>query len=254
MLIPGFSTIHNLRDYGGYATADNARLRAKTLYRSGHLSDADNAELGGIDQLALRAMIDLRSDRERHEHPFRALPNTAYTLYFANGGMQDAPHLSGRFSKMQDASEVRAAMTRFYGQMPFLPECREAFRVYLETLAATDGPSLVHCFAGKDRTGFAVALVHKLLGVHDDDLMADYLKTNDTGEARIEDGVATLRGKHGAQMSDIALREVMMVTPAYLATAFAALDETASGMTGYIREHLKLSPAQIEQLRQNCLA
>ncbi len=254
MLIPDFRTIHNLRDYGGYGTADNARLRARTLYRSGHLSDADAEELGGIDQLGLRAMIDLRSDRERHEHPFRALPAAAYTLHFANGGQQDAPHLSGLFSNMQDATQVRTAMARFYGQMPFLPECRDAFRLFLETLAATDGPSLVHCFAGKDRTGFAVALVHKLLGVHDDDLMADYLKTNDSGDARIQDGVASLRRKHGTQMSDVALREVMMVTPDYLTCAFAALDETAGGMAGYFREHLNVSANQIEQIRQNCLA
>lgn len=249
-----FSTIHNLRDYGGYRSTDGRQLRRDVLFRSGHLSDAGPEELAKIDTLSLQSMIDLRGDRERHEHPFVLPVSASYRLHHAQGGMEDAPHLSGRFAYMKDVAEVRAAMTDFYGQMPFIPECQDAFRIYLGALAQNGGPSLVHCFAGKDRTGFAVALVHTLLGVHADDRMADYLKTNETGEARIEAGIAAMRSKHGIDINESAFREVMMVRPEYLESVFQALDDSAGGSRQYVLHTLKLPEAAIDSIRQHYLA
>ena len=248
-----FTTIHNLRDYGCYRSTDGRQLRSGVLFRSGQLSDAGADELAGVDALSLQAMIDLRGDRERHEHPFVVPPSASYRLLHAQGGMEDAPHLSGRFAHMQDVAEVRAAMTTFYAQMPFIPECQAAFRVYLEALAHNQGPSLVHCFAGKDRTGFAVALLHSLLGVHADDRMADYLKTNETGEARVEAGLAAMRYKHGMNINETAFREVMMVRPEYLESAFQALDETVGGARHYVLDILKLPDTAINSIRQHHL-
>jgi protein tyrosine/serine phosphatase len=248
-----YSTIHNLRDYGGYRTTDGSRVRSAMLFRSGQLSDAAADELAKIDTLSLRSMIDLRGDRERHEHPFQPPVNASYRLFYAQGGMEDAPHLSNRFAHMQDVAEVHAAMAGFYRQLPFIPECQAAFRVYFETLAEFDGPSLVHCFAGKDRTGFAVALLHTLLGVHADDRMADYLETNETGEARIQAGIDAMRRKHGADINEAAFREVMMVRAEYLESAFQALDDNVGGAEQYLREYLKLPDAFIYSIRKHYL-
>src|SRR3546814_13205778 len=81
----------------------------------------------------------------------------------------------------------------------------------LAALAEYDAPSLVHCVAGKDRTGFAVAIVHRLLGVHDDDLMHDYLLTNTAGriEERIAQGAAHIRARYGAEIKDEAVRTII---------------------------------------------
>jgi protein-tyrosine phosphatase len=244
------STIHNLRDYGGYHTVDNRRLHSGKLFRSGQLSDAGPEELAKIDDLALQSMIDLRGDRERHEHPFIIPPKASYRLHHAKGGMEDAPHLSGRFAHMKDVTEVRAAMTDFYAQMPFIPECQAAFSVYFDTLAQNEGPSLVHCFAGKDRTGFAVALLQTLLGVHPDDRMAEYLKTNEAGEERVEAGIAAMRSKHGIDINESAFREVMMVRSEYLESAFKALDEVVGGSREYVLNTLKMPDAAIDNIRQ----
>lgn len=247
------STIHNLRDYGGYRTIDNRQLLSGKLFRSGQVSDADPQELSKIDHLSLRSIIDLRGDRERQEHPFVVPVDAQYSLHHAQGGMEDAPHLSGRFAHMKDVTEVQAAMTAFYSQMPFIPECQAAFGVYFEVLAQLEGPTLVHCFAGKDRTGFAVALLHTLLGVHPDDRMAEYLKTNETGEARVEAGIAAMRSKHGIDINESAFREVMMVRPEYLQSAFNALDEVAGGAAAYVSNTLKKPDAVIDRIRQHYL-
>jgi protein-tyrosine phosphatase len=69
-------------------------------------------------------------------------------------------------------------MTALYGEMPFAPSHLDLFAQYFQVLAESDRPVLIHCAAGKDRTGMLAALTHHLLGVSRDDLLADYLLTN----------------------------------------------------------------------------
>src|SRR3546814_12315258 len=81
-----------------------------------------------------------------------------------------------------------------YAGMPYRPALVATLRLYLAALAEYDTPSLVHCVAGTDRTGLAVALVNRLLGVHEDDLMHAYLLTNTAGtiHERIAQGAPPL--------------------------------------------------------------
>src|SRR3546814_1044261 len=80
------------------------------------------------------------------------------------------------------------------------------------------------------RTGFAVAIVHRLLGVHEDDLMHDYLLTNTAGkiEERIAQGAAHIRSRYGAEIHDDAIRALMSVNPIYLDAALATVDRKST--------------------------
>src|SRR3546814_16552012 len=112
-----------------------------------------------------------------------------------------------------------------YAGMPYRPALVATLRLYLAALAEYDTPSLVHCVAGKDRTGFAVAIVHRLLGVHEDDLMHDYLLTNTAGriDERIAQGAAHIRDRYGAENGDAAIRALRSGNPAYPDTAPATV-------------------------------
>ena len=66
----------------------------------------------------------------------------------------------------------------FYCRLPFDPPYIDLFSRFFEALATTTGPLLVHCTGGKDRTGMIVALTHRLLDVHPDDIISDYLLSN----------------------------------------------------------------------------
>src|SRR5690606_33039251 len=96
------------------------------------------------------------------------------------------------------------AMERIYRNLPNREPVLWVMRQYFATLARGPdeggGASLVHCLAGKDRTGMAVALLHHALGVHPDDAMEDFLLTNTAGniEARVAAGGETIRAKYGA--------------------------------------------------------
>lgn len=239
------SGVHNFRDYGGYGVEGGGRLRDAILWRSAHHETASDADLVAIDALGLETVIDLRGDDERESHPCRRSDNFSARVLFAGGitaGL--APHLQAAGGAI-DAETARERMIDTYAGMPYRPALVATLRLYLAALAEYDAPSLVHCVAGKDRTGFAVAVVHRLLGVHEDDLMQDYLLTNTAGkiDERIEQGAANIRARYGAEIHDDAIRALMSVNPAYLDAALATVRRDHGDIPTYAETVLNLTPA-----------
>jgi protein-tyrosine phosphatase len=243
--------IHNFRDYGGYAVESGGRLRRGILWRSAHHEQASDDDLAAIDALGIDTVIDLRGDDERAAHPCRRSDNFAARVMFAPGNTAGlAPHLAAAKSGIT-ADVARERMIATYENMPYRPVLVESLRLYVAALAEYDSPSLVHCVAGKDRTGFAVALIHRLLGVHEDDVMADYLLTNVAGriEERIEQGARVIRANYGSEIKDDAIRTLMMVGPAYLDAAFATIRERHGSLAQYAEDVLGMTPEMHEGLR-----
>jgi len=123
-------------------------------------------------------------------------------------------------------------------------------RQMLVTLAGIDGPSLVNCMAGKDRTGIAVAMVQRALGVHRDDVIADYLLTGELGdqEARIAAGYRTFGAATG-ELDPEVVRAIMGVDAAYMESAFAAID-AEHGEEAYLSGVLGVDAGLRERLRE----
>jgi protein tyrosine/serine phosphatase len=244
------SGVHNFRDYGGYAVEGGGRLRDGSLWRSAHHVEAADDDLTAIDGLGIETIIDLRGDDEREQHPCRRSENFAGRVLFAGGitaGL--APHLQAAGGAI-DVETARARMIDTYAGMPYRSALVATLRLYLSALAEYDAPSLVHCVAGKDRTGFAVAIVHRLLGVHEDDLMHDYLLTNTAGkiEERIEQGAAHIRARYGAEVGDDAVRALMSVNPVYLDAALATVRRDHGDIPGYAEAVLNFTPEMREAM------
>lgn len=248
--------IHNFRDYGGYAIAGGGRLRRGLLFRSAQHRDATAGDLAAVAGLGLRTVIDLRGASEGADAPCpRPTGFDALVIRADEETSGLAPHL--RAAQLADSpATARQAMLRSYAGMPFRRVLSGIIARYLAALAERDGPSLVHCMAGKDRTGFAVALVHRLLGVHADDIDADFLLTNMAGnpEARIAAGAATVRQRYGMTMDDATVRVIMSVEPEYLAAAWAAIDERHGGLDGYLRDVLGLTAASRDAMAARLIA
>jgi protein-tyrosine phosphatase len=243
--------VHNFRDYGGYAVDSGGRLRRGILWRSAHHEQASDDDLAAIDALRIDTVIDLRGDDERAAHPCRRSADFAARVMFAPGitaGL--APHLAAAGTGIT-AAVARERMIVTYETMPYRPVLTQSLRLYLSALAEYDSPSLVHCVAGKDRTGFAVALVHRLLGVHEDDVMADYLLTNVAGriDERVAQGGVVIRARYGGEIADDAIRTLMMVSPAYLDAAFAAIREGHGTLAQYAEDVLGMTPEQQDAMR-----
>ncbi|WP_176473425.1 tyrosine-protein phosphatase [Sphingopyxis sp. GW247-27LB] len=244
------SGVHNFRDYGGYAVEGGGRLRDGILWRSAHHAEAADDDLTAIDGLGIETIIDLRGDDEREMHPCRRSENFAGRVLFAGGATAGlAPHLQAAVGAI-DAATARARMIDTYAGMPYRPALVATLRLYLAALAEYDAPSLVHCVAGKDRTGFAVAIVHRLLGVHEDDLMHDYLLTNTAGkvEERVAQGAAHIRARYGSEIQDEAVRAIMSVNPVYLDAALATVRRDHGDIPGYAEAVLNFTPEMREAM------
>lgn len=246
-----FERIFNFRDYGGYATA-HGRLVTGQLFRSGHHHGATAADLDLFGRHGIARVIDLRGDSERTSHPCSRAPGFAADVLFAPGETDGREIPRADF---EDAAASRARMIAVYRLLPFVPALAATYRLFLDALIERPGASMVHCFAGKDRTGIAVALVHALTGVHCDDLMADYLRSNDPDliERRLVAEAPTIRAAFGDR-SDAALRRMFGVEAAYLDAAFGAMDERHGGVDGYAEAVLGITPARAALLRARLTA
>lgn len=250
--------IHNFRDYGGYQ-ARGGTLRKGVLWRSGQHVGATEADLETVQGLGIGTVIDLRGDSERAAYPCLRHPEFGAAVVFEPG---ETASLKGAAVHEEMAREVVSerdavnAMTALYERLPFRPVLAGTYRLYLRTLADNDHPTLLHCLAGKDRTGVAAALVHTLLGVHHDDIVADYVLTNTAGdaEARIAAGATAVRSGFGARMEDGAVRVLMGVRPEFLETAFAAIRQQYGSVEAYAEQLLGAGPEAVRAMEANLVA
>lgn len=254
--------VHNFRDYGGYALPGGGRLKRGILWRSGQHHGATDADLEHIARLGLATVFDLRSSRERSVHPCRRPDGfTAQVILSDDPPPREkrveaaAPHVAQAMTAtsagLHDPEEIRAGMRRNYSGIAWRPELVAAIRLYLDRLASGAGPSLVNCMAGKDRTGIAVAMLHHAVGVHPDDIMADYLLTNTAGdvEARIAAGIETIRATSRAT-DDTLLRIMMGVERDWLESVYRRANEEHGSIDGYLRDVLGVDDHLRNRLRQ----
>ena len=245
-----FEAIDNFRDYGDYATAAGRRISPGRLLRSAHHARATDADLERLKGFGIGAVVDLRRPGERRDQPSRR--HEGFDALVIESGIDDgaeAPHIT--FLKTEDLTPAsgRRFMERTYRSLPFDPSHIEVFGRYFQTLGALAGdqdrPVLIHCAAGKDRTGVLAALTHHLLGVHRDDLVEDYLLTNTAVDlaGRAPSIARQLHKMTGRIASDEAVTAFLGVEPAYLEAAFAEVEARHGSLDAYLEQALGVDAA-----------
>ena len=168
----------NFRDLGGYRTEDGRTVRRNTVFRSAHLGGLTAEDRSALGRLGVRTIVDLRGVSEAAETP-HLIEGLACRIVGAHiepgvgdkirGAVADGtanPHIMMGF------------LTDHYRDYP--RRCAPGFRTLFSTLSdGTHRPLVFHCTAGKDRTGFASALLLSLLGVPWETVLEDYLRTNE---------------------------------------------------------------------------
>lgn len=243
---PPLEGIHNFRDYGGWRTADSRRVRTGLLHRSGHHVGASDADLEALAALDIRTVIDLRSYGERQRHPCRRAPDWAGEVVFYDGETSNSPpHMAVEDGRVTEAAAVKR-MTALYRRIPHNPAMHAIVGDYLRVLSQRDGASLVHCFAGKDRTGIAVTLLLHILGVSRDDLLAEFLLTNEAPTYHVlhEQSLPHLERRFGP-MEPAAVDALMRVRAAY----FEAFEAEVAASYGSLDDLLAQRLAVDEPLR-----
>lgn len=242
--------VNNFRDYGGYAGSEGRRVRKGLLWRSAQHGEASEADLEAIHALGITRVIDLRGPSEREASPCRRHPAfNAEVWYYPEETAGLALHTEAANGTLT-AADARNAMLRLYQSIAYRENLVPMLRTYFTLLGRNADPSLVHCVAGKDRTGFAVAMMQLALGVHHDDVMADYLATNIASrlDERIASGAFRDMPRYAAFDADT-VRALWGVDQAYLDTAFAAIAEQSGSVERYLAEVLAIGDAEREALR-----
>ncbi|HEX7759543.1 MAG TPA: tyrosine-protein phosphatase [Caulobacteraceae bacterium] len=251
-----FEGIENFRDFGGYGAACGRGLKAGQLYRSGYHAHATDADLKRLSAMGLVAIIDLRRPEERQREPARRWPGFDAKVIENNIASEHHDWLD----VLRALDEVTPGWfyedsLKMYRASPFEARHIDLFSRYFQVLAQGEGPVVVHCAAGKDRTGLLCALTHHLAGVHRDDMMADYLLTND--EARIARKMDFLgpwmETQAGVRTSPAALRAAVSVREEYLAAAFEVIEARQGSVDGYLSEVLGVDEAIRERIHERLL-
>jgi protein-tyrosine phosphatase len=165
-----FERLHNFRDVGGYATGDGREVRWGRLYRADSLGKLAGDDWLRFQKLGVRSVIDLRYQWEVDAGG--RVPHLD-DLGYHHLSIEHVPYDQRMLDPWIDPAQILAAKN-----MEVARDGAEEIRAALDVVAA-DGtaPIVVHCSFGKDRTGLIVAIVLGLLGVSDDDIVADYALT-----------------------------------------------------------------------------
>jgi protein-tyrosine phosphatase len=250
--------VRNFRDFGGYDTLTGGKVRAGALFRSAHFAEATDADVAKIKSLGIEIVCDLRRPEERKAQVCRWPDADCATRVLASedGGLDEAPHLAFLRSGDLSAPAVRGFMRRLYAAIPFDARYVSLFSSFFSNLAEGDGAALVHCAAGKDRTGILCALTLIALDVPEEAVVADYELTNTAVD--LENRLPLVRERFSAYAGrDIPLESVLPflgVDRSYLATAMEAMRERNDGAEGYLRDVLAVDESRRNALRARLLA
>jgi protein-tyrosine phosphatase len=233
----------NFRDFGGHRTADGATVRRGLVFRSAHLGSLTDADRAALDKLGVKTIVDLRGVNEAAETP-HLIDGLACRVVGAHIEPGVGEKIRGAVA---DGTASPFLMMQFltdhYRDYP--RRCTPGFRTLFATLSdGTHRPLVFHCTAGKDRTGFAGALLLTLLGVPWDDVMEDYLRTNELWTGHI--------GRYPELDIDTRAAIVEARRP-YLEAAFDVVRGDFGSPEAFAEKALGIDAAARERLRADLL-
>lgn len=237
----------NFRDLGGYPTADGRVTRWRTLFRSGSLCHLTPGDMEILDSMGIRAVFDLRNDRERSSEPHRWPSDDSVSVYQRNYSASGA-----ELARLVDApsvkrEDVRQSMIDNYRLLPY--EQAEAYQALFEGLAAGRVPALFNCSAGKDRTGIAAALLLSILGVPHDIIIEDYVLTERAFDFRTLVHIRSGRAARDREVTDV----LIAAHPDYLNACFNELNNQHGGVSRYFSDVLGIPQKAQEHMRNTLL-
>lgn len=245
-----FSGAKNFRDLGGYQAANERSVRWRMLYRSDDLHKLTNIDLQRLSVLYLNRVIDFRAVHETEREPDR-LP--------AGVGIRqvEIPILDSSTRVWHDSREAMVknlqsldpakymVETNVELATRFMPEMRK----FMGEVFSADGyPILFHCTAGKDRTGFAAAILLRMLGIPLETVMQDYLLTNEYFLTAYKWRLMLMQILRGKKFIS-GVKGFMSAHPQYLSAAFETIDREHGSFENYVRDGLRLTDKDVEHLR-----
>lgn len=249
-----FKNPANFRDLGGLPAANGKHVKPGRLLRSGQLTELSAGEIAQLrENYRLHLIIDLRMASEAAAEPDMAIEGAKYINLDIFKGAEELVVDMDNFGKVRSVEDAENFMHTAYDTMIIYEGAQRQFSEFMRLARENDdGALLFHCFAGKDRTGVAAAMLLTLLGVSQEQIMQDYMLTNELRKERNAQMMAELGAKEGDLKLQI-LNVALNVREEYLAGAIQKAADMCGSFEGYLRDKLRVSDADIERLRDNYL-
>lgn len=243
----------NFRDFGGLPTEDGRQVRTGILHRSGSLEALTNTDLESVRRLSIRLVCDLRSRKECASQPSRwpQPHNTKWLNHYLEVDIRaENSALHEILSSRPTLDSAHQMMRTVYEMLP--AAAANSLGVILSHLANQATPVLIHCTAGKDRTGFICACILRALSVKRDHIYADYMLS----ATRID--METLAKKTADFMGwrDVdkaVLATILAVSPTLLDIAFERIETDYGSFDAYLRGPVGLDEKTLSSLRKRLL-
>jgi protein-tyrosine phosphatase len=243
----GIASIPNLRDMGGYKTADGATVARGLVYRSNQLYNISESDMLLLAKLNLKNDFDLRTATERNDKPdeLPAGVNNIWLDVMADLPSSGPANLEALLSDPQTANanlgdgRAEDMFKTAYRHCISLPSALLSYReLFLALGDKNQLPALFHCATGKDRTGWAAAALLTLLGVPKEAVMEDYLRSNDYILPMYDSLIQRFVAAGGSPSIPTA---ILGVKEEYLNTAFDEMETKYGSIENYFAEGLGIS-------------
>ena len=244
----------NLRDFGGYTAHDQKTVKRGLLFRCGNMAEIPEHAFNDFTALDIGVICDLRSHEEAESSPTPSgepFKCRVHIPIWPGSSTQFQESVEEKRPTADDFIAFMAQVTREIAR-----DHVEAYKQLMRELVNTDRGFLLHCSAGKDRTGIGAALILSLLGVDRDTIVADYLISNESKElahrmrARMEENLAQ-EGK-SLRIDEQIIKIMSGVRAEYLQGAYEEIDQHYGGMQGYL-EAAGISGVDEKHLKERLL-
>ncbi|MFT7244898.1 MAG: protein-tyrosine phosphatase [Candidatus Azotimanducaceae bacterium] len=236
----------NFRDFGGYQTTNGGTIKKGKLFRCGMLTGIRGAGKDDFTALDIGVICDLRrlDEVEGAPTPAEAPFDVRVHIPIAPGSSMDLrASFSNPAMSTQDRINYMCEITREIAR-----DHVAEYKLLVEHLLNTENGFLLHCTAGKDRTGFGAAVILSALGVPEDHIFDDYLLTNAATEL-LEMMKPSFEQNYGSTVTDDDMKAIAGVQRGYLEAAIQTIDQDFGGMAGYLEE-IGLGESSAVELRR----
>ncbi len=251
-----FENLYNTRDLGGTPVRDGRVIKRGRLIRSGQLYFASENDIRRLQNM-LSAVVDFRTAAERAEKPDPEIPGVEYfaTPVFDSltaGVSRDARSDEAVFEFVaREPENAKSYMMKTYLGFVTNDYSIDCFSRFLKRLLTErDGALLWHCTAGKDRAGTASVIVSEALGVSREDIIKDFLFTNECLTKEVEGLYDMVRGKFGDAFPryERSLHYLFTAQREYLDALYEKVDELYGSFDSFIRDALGVTDEERREL------
>ncbi|MGG3889869.1 tyrosine-protein phosphatase [Metabacillus fastidiosus] len=256
-MLKQFDKLYNFRDIGGYRTKDGSCMKSGVLFRSDQLSKLSESDTEKLKQLDIKLICDLRTQKEHQSKPAKMRTND--TLKIVNIPIQQY--------ETQDANRMKllSFLFRKSGEEQFDHFIRDYYRrITFErtsqvneilSLVAEEKnlPAIIHCTAGKDRTGIISAIIQLLVGISYEKVQEDYLLTNQYYGPRLSQFIKVMRWISLFQVSPERTKYILEAKPEYLDEVYNDMLRQYGSIETYLSEACQIDRCMIDRLKNQLL-